>query len=70
MLIELTKERMLRVLTALDHQLPAKVTLIVGGGSAMILAYAYPLATSDIDAVPKGMEIHELDHYVKLVSRV
>ncbi len=34
----------------------------------MLLAHQFPLATSDIDAVPRGMSIHELDVFVKQVS--
>jgi hypothetical protein len=52
----LTKDLMLKALLALDRKLNKKVTLIVGGGGAMILAHEFPLATSDIDAIPKGME--------------
>lgn len=54
---------------ALDKKLPKNVTLIMGGGGAMILAHHYPLATSDVDAIPKGMEIYEFDSYVKIVAK-
>lgn len=59
---------MIKALEELDGELPKNVTLIMGGGGAMILAHAFPLATSDIDAIPKGMSIEELDVYVKKVS--
>lgn len=36
---------------------------------AMILAHGFPLATTDIDAVPKGMEIAELDVLVKQIAQ-
>lgn len=45
------------------------VTLIMGGGGAMILAHGFPLATTDVDAVPKGMSIEELDPFVKKVAK-
>lgn len=64
----LTKKRMLEALTCLDKPLPKSVRLIMGGGGAMILAHQFPLATTDIDAVPKGMTIEELDPYVKQVG--
>ena len=35
----------------------------------MVLAHGFPLATSDIDAVPKGMDIATLDLHVKAVAR-
>ena len=64
----LNKEQMLKALMALDQYLSAPLTLIVGGGSAMILAHQFPLATTDIDAIPKGLEINELDRLVKMVA--
>jgi hypothetical protein len=70
--VGLAAKEMKRALERLDEFLTdakkAPVTLIVGGGGAMVLAYGFPLATSDIDAVPKGMEIHELDTWVKKVA--
>lgn len=54
--------------SALDKKIQKDVTLIMGGGGAMILAHQYPLATTDVDAIPKGMEIDELDPYVKAVA--
>ena len=50
--------------------LPAgnRITLMMGGGGAMILAHGYPLATTDIDAVPRGIELHELDGLVKKIA--
>lgn len=35
----------------------------------MILAHGYPLATTDVDAVPHGWEIHELDHFIKTIAK-
>jgi hypothetical protein len=34
----------------------------------MILAHGFPLGTTDIDAVPKGMEIADLDVLVKRIA--
>jgi hypothetical protein len=61
--------RMIGALHRLDELLPKPVQLIVGGGGAMILAHGFPLATSDIDAIPKGMDMVELDPFVKQVAR-
>src|SRR6266568_3074460 len=37
---------------ALDARLPSDVTLVVGGGSAMMLGYGLPVRTTDVDAYP------------------
>lgn len=64
----LTEARMKSALTRLDELVPDPVTLIVGGGGAMILAHGFPLATSDIDAIPRGMDIATLDPFVKQIA--
>ncbi|MBL7542627.1 MAG: hypothetical protein JNL11_02370 [Bdellovibrionaceae bacterium] len=64
----LTEKIMRAAFNTLDGKLNQNVTLIMGGGGAMILAHHYPLATTDVDAIPKGMEIHELDQYIKSVA--
>jgi hypothetical protein len=65
----LTKDRMIAALNALDAILPKTLTLIVGGGGAMLLAYNFPLATADIDAVAKGLPEEELKEYILRVAR-
>ncbi len=55
-LARMTAAHMRDALSRLDDLLKQPVTLIMGGGGAMILAHDFPLATTDIDAVPKGME--------------
>ena len=69
----LSKTLFLRALKRLDElideQVKRKVTLIVGGGGAMILAHGFPLATTDLDAIPKAMSPEELDPFVKLIAR-
>jgi hypothetical protein len=60
---------MLTALNRLDQLLKGgPVTLIMGGGGAMILAHGFPMGTTDIDAVPVGMELSELDILVKQVA--
>ncbi len=64
----LTAELMIKSLKHLDRLLKKPVQLIVGGGGAMILAHHFPLSTTDIDAIPKGMAIEELDPLIKKVA--
>ncbi len=65
----LTLEIMKNALTRLDQILDRPVTLIMGGGGAMILAHGFPKGTTDIDAIPKGIEINELDPLVKKLAK-
>ncbi len=74
----LTAQLMLSALGRLDLLLsqtprysdasPGEVALIVGGGGAMILAHGFALATSDVDAVPRGMDLSQLDPLIKQVA--
>lgn len=52
----------------LDEYLQQSVTLIVGGGGAMIFAHNFPLATTDVDAIPRGIEQAELDVLTKKIA--
>jgi hypothetical protein len=65
----LTAEKMRTALKALDALLDRDLTLIVGGGGAMLLAYGFPLATADIDAVPRGIPGDELAPLIEKVAR-
>lgn len=65
----LTALQMKGALTRLDELLPSDVTLIIGGGGAMLLAHGFPLATTDIDGIPKGIEIGALDVWVKQIAQ-
>ncbi len=64
----LSKKTMHLALKELDQLLSKKITLIIGGGSAMTLAHGHMLATADIDAISKGIEIKELDLIVKKIA--
>lgn len=53
----------------LDSKLQKSVSLIMGGGGAMIFAHGFPLATTDVDAIPKGIESTELDEIARDIAR-
>lgn len=63
---------MREALSRLDALLPegSSTRLVVGGGAAMVLAYAHPLATQDIDAFAAkgGLSLGELDAGAKKVA--
>lgn len=65
----LTADKMRQGLKALDQLLPRDLLLIIGGGGAMLLAHGFPLATTDIDAVPKGIPMEELSPLIEQVAR-
>ncbi|MBI4125878.1 MAG: hypothetical protein HY465_00135 [Deltaproteobacteria bacterium] len=60
-----------QALAALDASLPKPVTLLIGGGAALLLAHKIRLETLDIDAVPltSALTPAELDPLVKAVAR-
>lgn len=62
---------MQEALASLDAAIDASVTLIVGGGAAMVLAYDHPLATQDIDAFAQkgGLSMSDLDGAAKQVAK-
>lgn len=64
----LTQNQMIQALKALDQLLNVSIELTIGGGGAMVLAHRFPLSTTDIDAVPRGIELGELDPLVKQVA--
>lgn len=61
----LNAQDMRSALASLDRRLPRSVTLMIGGGGAMLLAYDFPLTTTDIDAVPKGLSADELKPFIE-----
>ena len=54
---------------SLDAALPASVRLILGGGTAMILAHGHPTATSDADVFPVGGTLQEIAPYAEQVAK-
>src|SRR5579863_9033963 len=65
----LTEKRLLEAFRGLDGLLPEPVTLIMGGGTALMLAYRVPVRTTDVDAYPTSGSPDDLDRYVKEVAR-
>ncbi len=65
------KTDMLRAFALLDKKLKKPVTLLVGGGAAMLLGYDIPLSTNDVDGLPldSQMTSAELDPLIKEVAR-
>ncbi|HUB07506.1 MAG TPA: DUF6036 family nucleotidyltransferase [Myxococcales bacterium] len=53
----------------LDGRLKAPVRLVVGGGTALMLADHFPVRTTDVDAYPVGLSMDELDPAIKAVAR-
>jgi predicted nucleotidyltransferase len=54
---------------ALDRLLARPVTLIVGGGTAMMLAYRIAVRTSDVDAYPREATLDEILPAIRAVAR-
>lgn len=57
----MNKNDMLKAFELLDKRLTVAIKLLLGGGGAMLLAYQFPLATQDIDAVIYKSTIKESD---------
>src|SRR5512137_598655 len=54
---------------ALDARLEAPVTLIVGGGTAMLLAHGLPVRTRDVDAYTATGHLDDLGPALREVAR-
>lgn len=72
--VALSKKLFLKALKRLDELIGKKspdevITLIAGGGGAMILAHEFPLTTMDLDAIPKSISPTELDPMVKTIAK-
>jgi hypothetical protein len=65
----LTVDGLRRAFAALDARLERPVTLIVGGGTAMLLAHGIPVRTTDVDAYPASGRLDELLPSVRAVAR-
>ena len=60
---------MKKAFTLLDQRIEKDLTLILGGGGCMILAHGYPLATTDVDAIPLQASFDEIDPHIKAIAR-
>jgi hypothetical protein len=58
-----------RAFEALDARLERSITLVVGGGTAMMLAYHLPVRTMDVDAYPREAPLEEILPAVRAVAR-
>lgn len=58
-----------RAFKALDRLLPRPVTLVVGDGTAMMLAYGLPVRTTDVDAYPMAGSLDDLGEQIREVAR-
>jgi hypothetical protein len=71
--MELDRDLAYKALTALDEKLAraqfAPLTLVMGGGGAMIMAYGFSGATADIDAVSAKTNFDELRPFLHDVSK-
>jgi len=54
---------------ALDALLPAPMTLVVGGGTAMMLAYGLQVRTTDVDAYPVSGRLEDLGPAIRAVGK-
>jgi hypothetical protein len=65
----LTAQLALKAFEALDAELDAPVRLILGGGTAMMLAHGLPVRTADVDAYPRNASLEPLLPAVRRVGR-
>lgn len=64
----ITKTSATKAFQALEKHLDFKVHFILGGGTAMIMAHQFPLATTDIDALPTNVDQVRLSSAIEKVS--
>jgi predicted nucleotidyltransferase len=65
----LEAEQLRHAFAALDRILTRPITLIVGGGTAMLLAYRIPVRTTDVDAYPREAPLEEIRAEILAVAR-
>jgi hypothetical protein len=65
----LTADRLRQAFEALDGLLEGPVTLVVGGGTAMMLAYHLPVRTTDVDAYPRDSTFAAIAPHVRAVAK-
>lgn len=62
------KKLALEAFKQLDKLLKKPVKLILGGGTAMIMAHNFPLSTSGVDAVAKDSSLLEIETEIRQVA--
>jgi hypothetical protein len=62
-------EQLRQAFSALDRLLERPVTLVVGGGTAMMLAYRIAVRTSDVDAYPREAKLDEILPAIRAVAK-
>lgn len=65
----ISKQVLETALSLLDQKLTERLTLLLGGGGCMILAHNYPLATTDVDALPLQLSFETIDPLVKSIAK-
>lgn len=65
----LTTEKLRAAFQALDGLLARPVTLIVGGGAAMMLAYRISVRTTDVDAYPREATLDDIAPAIRKVAK-
>jgi len=65
----LSSQLALQAFEALDAELVAPVSLVVGGGTAMMLAHGLPVRTTDVDAYPRKGSLEPLLPAVRKVGK-
>ncbi len=64
----INKQLAIQAFQHLNKLLKKPVKLILGGGTAMIMAHQFPLSTSDVDAVAKNFSLLEIETEIKQVA--
>ena len=59
----------LRAVAALDARLAEPVRLVLGGGTAMILAHGHPVSTTDADVFPVRGTLNDLAPHASTVAK-
>ncbi len=61
--------RLRKAFRALDARLDRPITLVLGDGTAMMLAYGLPVRTTDVDAYPRNGSLDDILPAVRAAAR-
>ncbi len=67
--LPLTRRILEAAFGALDARLGAPLTLVVGGGTAMMLAHGLPVRTTDVDAYPMRGSLDGIAEDIRAVAK-